>query len=147
MVGPCTRRTTPSRPTSSSRSPSPPTARGSSHPGTWTSLDRAVRTSCCTGTASPDSCPEARPRRRLGLSLGDAERDDQGRALAEADACALLPFRASVHALAWPTFLLPLARLLGPIGLLPQDTKATQRGAMKVRASVKPICEKCKVIR
>jgi len=38
---------------------------------------------------------------------------------------------------------MPAAQLLGHVGsLIPNET-----GAMKVRASVKPMCEKCKVIR
>jgi large subunit ribosomal protein L36 len=38
---------------------------------------------------------------------------------------------------------MPAAQLLGRAGsLIPNET-----GAMKVRASVKPMCEKCKVIR
>ena len=49
--------------------------------------------------------------------------------------------------LGWPPgwFCLPTVRLLGPRGVL--RVRYEQRGTMKVRASVKPICEKCKVIR
>ena len=43
-------------------------------------------------------------------------------------------------------FWLPAVQLLGSPGVLVSDTKAAW-GLVKVRASVKPICEKCKVIR
>jgi large subunit ribosomal protein L36 len=50
--------------------------------------------------------------------------------------------------LAWTgIFSRSLARLLGPVGLLPVRYDPSERRGMKVRASVKPICEKCKVIR
>lgn len=38
----------------------------------------------------------------------------------------------------------PAAQLLGRVGVLLSDNET---GAMKVRASVKPMCEKCKIIR
>jgi large subunit ribosomal protein L36 len=38
---------------------------------------------------------------------------------------------------------MPAARLLGRAGAL----YSNETGAMKVRASVKPMCEKCKIIR
>jgi large subunit ribosomal protein L36 len=38
-------------------------------------------------------------------------------------------------------------RLLGTVGLLPVRYDPAREGEMKVRASVKPMCEKCKVIR
>jgi len=48
--------------------------------------------------------------------------------------------------MAWPTFCACGPDSWGPAGLLLLDT-TPREGEMKVRASVKPICEKCKVIR
>ncbi len=49
--------------------------------------------------------------------------------------------------LAWPTFLVPVGPTPGAGGPTPSPIRPHERRGMKVRASVKPMCEKCKVIR
>jgi len=48
---------------------------------------------------------------------------------------------------AWPTFYACGSDSWDPTGPLQSDTKPREEWGMKVRASVKPMCEKCKVIR
>ena len=49
--------------------------------------------------------------------------------------------------LAWPAFFTPVGPTPGARGLSPSQIRPIERRGMKVRASVKPMCEKCKVIR
>jgi len=42
---------------------------------------------------------------------------------------------------------MPETRFMGSVGLLFSESDTTREGAMKVRASVKPMCERCRIIR
>ncbi len=84
------------------------------------------------------------PGRLAGRSLRAHRRDHRGRA---ADPHALAPVRAPKQSQCCYSFRSALSRLLGSAPVLVRYVPPTHHGAMKVRASVKPMCEKCKVIR